>query len=139
MGFFDFFKKKNKIFSDEHIEKEYEKAWRKHQSVKAKRGSLPRAIKVYAEKKCTPQEGDDLLAKKEAFIRYYSFLARIDRYYHSLNYKKGRFNSSPLWCQKWQNQEQRARFQAQCVWHKKMVHGSYRNHMRQKFMNQKTR
>ena len=56
------------------------------------------------------------MAKKEEFIRYCSFLARTDRYYHSLNYKKGRFNSSPLWCQKWHDHEQCARLKAQRKW-----------------------
>ena len=113
MGFFDFFKRKTP--SNEDIEKEYDKAKNKLQS--RKMPSLNRAIKRYAEEKFSPQKGIDLLAQKADFIRMYSFIARNNRHYHSLNYKKGKFNSNPLWCQKWQDHEQDARLAAQKRWH----------------------
>lgn len=115
MSIFDFFKRKEKTFSNEDIEKEYDKAKRKLQSESMP--SLNRAIKRRAENTHIPQKGDDLLAKKAGFIRMYSFIARQNRYYYSLNYKKGKFNSDPLWCQKWQDHEQDARLAAQKRWH----------------------
>ena len=113
MSLFDFFKRKP--LTNEDIEKEYDKAYRKVQSQVM--SSFNRAIKRRAEIEYIPQKGDDLLAKKADFIRMYSFMARSDRYYHSLKYKKGKFNSNPLWCQKWQDREQEARLAAQKRWH----------------------
>ena len=115
MKLFDFLKKK-KTFSNEEIEAEYQKAKRKSQSDDARRFSLIKAIQLHAEKHCSPQAGDDLLAKKADFIRYCSFIARNSRYYYSLHYKKGKFSSYPFWTQKWQDHEQQARLKAQKRW-----------------------
>ena len=112
MSIFDFFKRKP--LSNEDIEREYGKVQRKLQS--RNMPSLEHAIERLSIKMYLPQKGDDLLAKKADFIRSYSFTARNDRYYHSVSYKKGKFNSNPLWCQKWQNHEQGARLQAQKRW-----------------------
>ena len=116
MFLFDFFKRKEKILTDEDIEEEYQKSWRRVQSARAKSASLIRAIEALAEKRCTPQTGDDLLAKKEEFIRYRSFVARNDQYHYSLKYKGGKFKSYPLWTQKWHDQEQAERLKAQKSW-----------------------
>ena len=113
MKLFDFFKRKT-TFTNEDVEKEYDKAQNKLQSRKML--SLNRAIERCAEEKCSSQKGVDMLAQKADFIRMYSFTARTNRIYHSLNYKKGKFNSNPLWCQKWQDHEQMARLKAQKRW-----------------------
>ena len=120
MGFFNFFMNKEKTFTDEDIEKEYEKVQRKIQS--RNMPSLNRAIERLARKTCTPQTGDDVLELKDNFIHCYSFKARMNRYYYSLSYKSGRLATYPLWTQKWQNHEQRARFQAQRAWREIMSH-----------------
>ena len=115
MDLLDFFMmKKKKTYSDEDIKKEFEKNRRKMQL--ENNSSFNRAIKLHAERECSPQKGDDLLAKKAEFMRIYSFIARTNRYYHSLNYKKGKFNSNPLWCQEWHDYEQAERLKAQKRW-----------------------
>ena len=118
MNLFNFFKRKP--LSNEEIEKEYDKAQRNLQSETMP--SLNRAIERHAESTHIPQKGDDLLAKKASFIRMYSFIARTNRYYHSLNYKKGKFNTNPLWCQKWHDYEQDARLAAQRRWRELSSH-----------------
>ena len=113
MSLFDFLQKK-KTFSNEEIEEEYERArWK---VLERNLPSFNRAIKIHAEKTCFPQARDDLLAKKADFIRIYSFIARNNRIYHSLKYKKGKFKSYPLWTQKWHDYEQDERLEAQRRW-----------------------
>ena len=117
MLLFDFLKRKGKPLSNEDIEKEYEKVYRRVQSEET--SSFNRAIKQHAEKVYGPrkaQKGDDLLDQKAEFIHCYSFQARMNRYYYSLKYKKGKFNSHPLWTQKWHDYEQTSRLGAQKVW-----------------------
>ena len=115
MKLFDFFKRK-KTFSDEEVEREYQKAQKKVQEVDSSIASFVRDIKKYAENTCQPHEGDDVLAQKAEFIRIYAFRARQWHYYHVLGYKKGRLGSYPLWTQKWHNYEQAKRLQASKRW-----------------------
>ena len=77
---------------------------------------------VYAEKTCAPQKGDDLLAQKAEFMRIYALRACQWHYYHTLGYKKGKFNSNPLWCQKWHDYEQAARLVAKKRWREMLSH-----------------
>ena len=115
MKLFDFFKKKE-TFSDEEIEKEYQKAQGTVQKVEKNYASLVRDIKKYAEDTCSPHEGDDFLAKKSEFMRIYTFrVSRWSQHYIS-GYKKGKFNTIPLWTQKWHDYEQNARLQAHKRW-----------------------
>ena len=115
MALFNLFKRK-KTFSNEEIEKEYQKAQRRVQKVENNYASLVRDIRKYAEDTCQPHEGDDLLAKKAEFMRIYAFRAYQWRCYHTLGYKKRKFEKSALWCQKWQNYEQEYRLTAQSAW-----------------------
>ena len=113
---FDFFKKK-KNFSDEEIEEEYQKAQKKVQKVETEYASLVRDIKKYAEDTCTPHEDDDFMDKKAEFMRIYTFrVSQWGRYHTSSYYKKGKFNTIPLWTQKWHDYEQNARLQAHKRW-----------------------
>ena len=126
MKLFNFFrKKKEKPLSNEDIEKEYEKVLKKVQS--RNMPSLKHTIERFAEKTCSPQKGDDLLAKKADFIRYCSFLARNNRIYYSLKYKDGKFNSVSLWTQKWHDSEQKARLSAQKKWKQMLRMSKQRN------------
>ena len=82
-------------------------------------------------------EGADLLTRKQDFIDKYTKHERAQFDYFITN---NLYNcNDEIRTRVWREHEQVERFRAQCVWHKKVVHGSYRNHMRQKFMNQKTR
>ena len=123
MVLFNFLKRKEKTFSNEDIEKEYERVYRRVQSEEM--SSFNRAIKQHAEKVYDPrkaQKGDDLLNQKNDFIRCYSFKARMNHCYYSSRYKKGKFNSYPLWTQKWHDYEQTARLEAQKVWRELLSH-----------------
>ena len=115
MELFDFLKKKT--FSNEKIEEEYQKALDSIQQVDNGRcSSLTRDMKAYAEKFYSSTNMVDPLAQKSEFMRIYAFRAYQWHCYHTLGYKKGKFNSVPLWTQKWHNYEQGARLQAQKRW-----------------------
>lgn len=118
MKLFNFFQKKQKTFSDEEIEKEYQKSRKYIQKADANCFSFVRDIKKYAEETCTPKSGDDLMAQKAEFLRIYAFRAYQWRCYYTLAYKKGRLKGYPSWTQKWRDYEQRERFQAQKEWNR---------------------
>ncbi len=118
MKLFDFFRKKEpNTFSEDEIEEEYKKAQKKVQKIDGRNcASLVRSERNYAEKTCIPKMDDDPLAKKSEFMRIYAFRAQQWHYYHTLAYKQGKFNSVPLWTQKWHDYEQGERLQAQKAW-----------------------
>ena len=116
MSIFNFFKK-TETFSNVEIEREYQKAIGVVRSVDEGRcASLVRDMKEYAKKFCSPKEGEDLLAQKAEFMRVYAFRAYQWRCYHTLNYKRRKFNTVPLWTQKWHDYEQNSRLKAQKRW-----------------------
>ena len=124
MALFSFLKKENS--PSEKIESEYQKALGKVLAADLRCSSLVRDIKRYAESTCQPQEGDDLLAKKAEFVRLYAFRAYQWRCYHTLNYKRGKFNAVPLWTQKWHDYEQGSRQEAQKKWREMLMSGKQR-------------
>ena len=84
----------------------------------------------------TYQEGDNLLDKKQDFIDQYTINEREQFDYFVKNNMFG--NPGIIWTRAWHNHEQVERFQAQKNW-QTVVHRNHREHMRQKFMNQKNR
>lgn len=123
MRLFNFFRKKEEKLSNEEIEKEYQKSIKIIQSVDGNScSSFVRDMKDYAERVYPPKQGVDLLTQKSEFMRIYAFRAYQWRCYYTLGHKKGKFNSIPLWCQKWQNYEQNARLAAQKRWREIISH-----------------
>ena len=84
----------------------------------------------------TYQEGDDLLAKKQDFIDQYTINEREQFQYFIINNLFDRDNKIKTMA--WRNHEQVERGEAQKAW-RQLRKRNYHAHMRQKFINQKTR
>ena len=84
----------------------------------------------------TYQEGDDLLAKKQDFIDQYTINER-EQFDHFITNNLYDY-SDEIKARVWRNHEQIERNQAQRAW-RTVVKRNYHTHMRQNFMNQKTK
>ena len=102
---------------------------------KLKRSKERIAYKQNLTETYTYQEGDDLLAKKQDFIKQYTVNERKQFDYFI---KDNPFPPGEIQTRVWREHEQCQRFWAQKAW-RKVVRRNHREHMRAKFMNQKTR
>ncbi len=82
------------------------------------------------------QEGDDSLARKQDFIDKYTVNEKQQLSYFTQYLPEERSDFAR--CKAWRDHEQVERREAQKAW-RVVQHRNHREHMRQKFMNQKTR
>lgn len=80
--------------------------------------------------------GEDKLSKKQDFIDQYTVNERQQLNYFTQYLPEERSDFAR--CKAWRDHEQVERCEAQKAW-RVVQHRNYREHMRQKFMNQKTR
>ena len=85
----------------------------------------------------TYQPGDDLLAKKQDFIDQYTVNER-EQYDYFIKMRVPLYSPGEFRTRAWRNHEQIERREAQKAW-RVVAKRNYHAHMRQKFMNQKTR
>ena len=115
---------------------EFEAEWGIYQN------QFPSTLKCKEEREChkldliatyTYQEGDDVLAKKQDFIDQYTINER-----EQLAYFTGFDRMNFPRCKAWRDHEQVERSFAQHEW-QEVVYRNQRDHMLQRFRNQKTR